>query len=86
MRDAVVVERSEKNDEVGLGSIVTIREDGSDEDEIFTIVGQAESNPKEGKISQKSPIGAALMHRRKGEKVKAETPNGVIKLKIIKIE
>ena len=86
LRDAIVVERSESSDEVGLGSIVTIREDGEEDDEVFTIVGQAEANPKEGKISQKSPIGAALMHRRKGDKVKAETPNGVIKFKIIKIE
>jgi transcription elongation factor GreA len=86
LRDGIVVERAENTNEVGLGSLVTIREDGSDEDEIFTIVGQAEANPKEGKISQKSPIGAALMHRRKGDKVKVETPNGVIKFKIMKIE
>jgi transcription elongation factor GreA len=86
LRDAVVIEKSEKTDEVGIGSVVTIREEGTEEDEIYTIVGQAESNPREGKISQKSPIGAALLHRRKGDKVKVETPNGVVKVKIIKIE
>jgi transcription elongation factor GreA len=86
LRDAVVIEKSEKTDEVSIGSVVTIREEGTEEDEIYTIVGQAESNPREGKISQKSPIGAALLHRRKGDKVKVETPNGVVKVKIIKIE
>jgi transcription elongation factor GreA len=86
LRDAVVIEKSDQTDEVGIGSVVTIREEGTEEDEIYTIVGQAESNPREGKISQKSPIGAALLHRRKGDKVKVETPNGFVKVKIIKIE
>ena len=86
LRDAVVVENDGANDMVRIGSKVTIREDGEEEDEIFTIVGQAEANSLEGKISQKSPIGAALLNRRKGDKVKVNTPNGTITLKIKKIE
>ena len=86
LRDAVVVENDGANDMVRIGSKVTIREEGEDEDEIFTIVGQAEANSLEGKISQKSPIGAALLNRRKGDKVKVTTPNGAITLKIKKIE
>jgi len=86
LRTAQVIENDGSTDEVRIGSKVTIREDGFDEDETYTIVGQAEANPKEGKISQKSPIGAALINRRKGDKVKVETPSGVIKVKIVKIE
>jgi transcription elongation factor GreA len=86
LRDAEVVENSGPADEVRIGTTVTIREEGADEDEIYTIVGAAEANPREGKISQKSPIGAALMNRRKGDKVKVETPNGVVTFKIRKIE
>lgn len=86
LRTAVVVENDGSTDEVHIGSTVTIREDGEDEDEVYTIVGPAEANPSEGKISQKSPIGAALMSRRKGDKVKVETPNGHIVFKIRKIE
>lgn len=86
LRDALVVENSGPTDEVRIGATVTIREEGADEDEVYTIVGAAEANPREGKISQKSPIGAALMNRRKGDKVKVETPNGVVTFKIRKIE
>jgi transcription elongation factor GreA len=86
LRDAMVVENSGPTDEVRIGVTVTIREEGADEDEIYTIVGAAEANPREGKISQKSPIGAALMNRRKGDRVKVETPNGAVTFKIRKIE
>lgn len=86
LRDAVVVENAGSTDMVNIGSTVTIREDGFDEDETYTIVGQAEANPREGKISAKSPIGAALMHRKKGDKVRVETPNGEVVFKIRKIK
>lgn len=85
LRTAEIIENTGTTDEVTLGCTVTIREDGFDEDEIYTIVGAAEANPRDGKISAKSPIGAALLHRRKGEKVKVNTPDGSVKFKIIKI-
>lgn len=87
LRTAVIVETDGPSDEVRIGSTVTIREvDGDDEDEVYTIVGPAEANPSEGRISQKSPIGDALIGHRKGDKVNVETPNGVITFKIRKIE
>ncbi|MEM9951918.1 MAG: transcription elongation factor GreA [Chloroflexota bacterium] len=86
LRTAEIIEDTGNTDEVRLGCTVTIREDGYDEDEIYTIVGAAEANPREGRISSKSPIGEALMHRRVGDKVKVSTPDGKIKLKIISIE
>jgi len=86
LRTAEVIDNAGSTDEVTLGCTVTIREDGYDDDEVYTIVGAAEANPREGKISSKSPIGAALMHRRKGDKVKVDTPDGKVKFKIVKIE
>jgi transcription elongation factor GreA len=86
LRTAEIIENTGSTDEVTLGCTVTIREDGIDEDEVYTIVGAAEANPRDGKISSKSPIGAALMHRRKGDKIKVDTPDGKVKFEIVKIE
>ncbi len=81
LRDAVIVERG-STDEVSIGSTVIIREEGFDEDEQYIIVGPAEANPREGKISQKSPIGAALLGHKKGDTVKVNAPNGKLTFKI----
>lgn len=73
-----------KSDGVQLGSKVTIKE-GNFEAETFTIVGMAEANPREGKISNESPIGKAILGHKIGESVKVETPGGTYTVKIIKI-
>lgn len=86
LRSATIIEESGPSDEVRIGSTVVIREDGTDEDEEYKIVGTAEANPQERKISQKSPIGAALIGKKKGKKFKVETPGGVIKFKVIDIK
>jgi transcription elongation factor GreA len=86
LHSAVVIESDGSSDEVVPGSRVTIREDGTDEDETYHIVGAAEANPGEGKISVKSPIGAALLGKKKGQKVKVQTPEGTIKFEIRKIK
>ncbi len=85
LRTAVIIENDGATDEVQIGSTVTIREVGTSDDETYTIVGPAEANPREGKISQKSPIGAALLGKKKGKKVKVETPEGVVQFEIRKI-
>ena len=73
-----------KGDVVHLGSNVTIKE-GNVEAETFTIVGAAEANPREGKISHESPIGKAILTRKVGETVKVETPGGTYNVKILKV-
>ncbi len=85
LRNAIVVDSSEGSDEVRIGTTVIIREDGEDDDEEYRIVGSAEANPRERKISEKSPIGSALLGKRAGEKVKVKTPDGVIKFRIVEI-
>ena len=73
-----------KGDVVHLGSKVTIKE-GNFEAETFTIVGAAEANPREGKISNESPIGKAILTRKLGDTVKVETPGGTYNVKILKV-
>ncbi|HSO11143.1 MAG TPA: transcription elongation factor GreA [Anaerolineales bacterium] len=73
-----------KSDGVQLGSKVTIKE-GNFEPETFTIVGMAEANPREGKISNESPIGKAILGHKIGDSVKVETPGGTYTVKILKI-
>lgn len=84
-RNAVVVDDvPAKNGAVGLGSTVTIDFDG--EEEQYTIVGAIEAKPTEGKISNVSPIGAALMGRRPGQTAEVPTPGGSTTVKILRVE
>lgn len=73
-----------KNDAIQVGTKVTIKE-GNFEAETFTIVGAAEANPREGKISNESPIGKAILGHKIGDIVKVETPAGVYNVKIVKV-
>ena len=77
--------KKEKGDLVQVGSTVTIKEGGSSSEK-YTIVGAAEANPREGKISNESPIGKAILNHRTGEEVNVEAPGGTFKVKIVKIE
>ena len=75
-----------KTDAVRIGSIVTVKEKGYDEPEMYTLVGPAEANPRLGKISHKSPVGKALMEKKVGDKVTVHVPEGNIIFEIVKIE
>ena len=84
LRTAVVVEKT-KSDLVTVGSTVTVQEEGFDP-ETYYVVGAKEADPRNGKISNESPIGRALMDHKVGDVVEAETPGGKIKVKILKVE
>src|SRR5688572_4893055 len=84
LRTAVIVEKTH-SDVVTVGSQVTVQEEDFDP-EVFSVVGAKEADPRNGKISNESPIGSALMEHRVGDVVEAETPGGKIKIKILKIE
>ncbi len=86
LRSAVIISNNGGSDEVRIGSAVTIVEDGMDEEETYLIVGAAEANPREGKISHESPIGAALLGKKKGSKVKVKTPGGEMTFKVKRIQ
>lgn len=85
LRSAKIIENTGRTDVVNLGGQVTIVEDGTDDEETYTIVGAAEANPMEGKISNVSPIGSALLGRKMGDKVRVKTPAGELIFKIKRI-
>jgi transcription elongation factor GreA len=76
--------KAKKHDAIQVGSKVTIKE-GNFEAETFIIVGAAEANPREGKISNESPIGKSILGHHLGDVVKVETPGGTYNVKIIKV-
>ncbi len=69
-----------------LGSTVTIQNlTDKDEPETYSIVGSTEADPTAAKISNESPIGAAIIDQNQGEEVNVETPAGKMKYKIVKV-
>ena len=84
LREAVVVDPSPASDQIQIGSTVVVVEDGRDR-ETFMVVGAKEARPSEGRISNESPIGQALLGKRLGEVAEAVTPGGSIRLKILEI-
>jgi len=84
LRNAQIIEEGDKTGVVVIGSKVTVMIDG--ETETFTIVGAAEANPLKGFISNESPLGAALLNRKKNAKVKVKAPDGEFECIIKKIE
>ena len=90
LRKAVIISETDlKMNIVNLGSQVKVSikyPDGEVEEEDYTIVGSAESNPAEGKISNDSPIGKALIGAKKGQKIDVQVPDGIAKKKIVSIE
>ena len=70
---------------VSLGSSVTVLNVALGAEFTYDLVGSNESNPMEGKISDQSPIGAALIGKKEGDKVSVETPGGQVQLKVLKV-
>lgn len=85
LANARVIEDTGKRDIIQVGAKVTIQE-GENEPEVYTIVGPAEANPRNGRISNESPLGRALMDHRAGDVVRVEAPGGVFTVRILKVE
>ncbi len=86
LKNATVVEAAEvSTDAVQVGTRVTVQEENYPPETYF-MVGAKEADPRNGRISNESPIGQALMGGRVGDEVTAVTPGGSLKLKILKIE
>ena len=86
LTNAVVAERSpDSEDQVQFGSAVTVRTERG-QNRNYQLVGSAEARPLDGKISNESPVGQALLDRRVGDVVEVETPSGVQTLTIVAIE
>ena len=86
LKNVIIIDELKRSGEiVEIGSTVTVQEDG-DKPETYTLIGPQEANPINGKISFESPIGQALINHHKGEIIQIETPQGILKLKILNIE
>ncbi len=85
LSSAQEIKRRRSKDMVRIGSTVEVREDGSPV-ETYTIVGIAEANPKDGLISNESPLGRALLEGKIGDKIKVKAPAGELNFKIVKIK
>ncbi|MBN1935911.1 MAG: transcription elongation factor GreA [Anaerolineae bacterium] len=85
LKSAQIIEDTGRRDRIGIGVTVVVREDGY-EPETYQIVGSAEANPSEGRVSNESPLGRALLGGRVGDTVDVSTPGGVAVFKIIEIK
>ena len=86
LENAVILDESTIDTSViSLGSRVKLFDEVLGEERVFDLVGSNESNPMEGKISDQSPIGAALMGRRVGDKISLEVLNGTVSMKVLEV-
>ena len=86
LKNAVVVDESEiPKDKVSVGSIVKVMDYEFDEEVEYAIVGSAEADPMNFKISNESPVGSALLRKKVGDVVEVTVPSGVSKFEILEI-
>lgn len=81
----LIDEENRPKNEVVLGSYVTLREKGTQDEEEYHIVGEAEADPNLGKISYKSPLGQAVIGRKVKDNITVQAPDGEIKFTILSI-
>jgi len=88
LSNAVIIDEREAHhaSKIQLGSRVTVSHEMDGREQHFTMVGPAEANPQEGRISHESPVGRALLGKKTGEQVEVVVPAGVQKLKVLKVE
>ncbi len=85
LSEAIIIEAKKSGGTIDIGARITIQE-GSYPEETYHLVGAVEANPREGKISNESPMGKALMGHRAGDTVEYESPGGKMTVKIVKVE
>ena len=87
LRNAEVIDEEQlKKDVVSLGSKVKVLDVEFDEEMEYTIVGSTEADPMNGRISNESPLGIALLGQKKGASVMADTPDGEVEFRILDIQ
>ena len=85
LKNAVIIAENNDNTTVHIGSKVRVYDEDLDEEEVYEITGSMEANAIENKISNESPVGAALLKHKKGDVVKVNAPDGEYKLVIREI-
>jgi transcription elongation factor GreA len=84
IRNAVLIEEPSSGGLVGVGSVVEVKDDFGKQ--TFTIVGPAEVDVAQGRISMESPLGKALLGHKSGEQVEVQSPDGARRVKINKVQ
>ena len=85
IENAIIVENTPTGTGISMGSKVTVREVGEEDEESYEIVGSQEADPMSGRISDESPLGRALMGKHEGEKIEFETPGGMVHYEILSV-
>ena len=85
LASAKIISEAAPGDSVQVGSKVVFQEEGCDNHETYVIVGAAEANPNEGRISNESPLGKSLIGHKKGDMATVDAPDGKFNVKIIKV-
>jgi transcription elongation factor GreA len=86
LRNSQIIEDDKSNkDIVALGNTVVIKDLEFNEDQVYTIVGSAEADPKELKISNESPVGQAIIGKKIGDTIEVHVPAGVLQYQIVEI-
>nr|WP_317359946.1 transcription elongation factor GreA [uncultured Tyzzerella sp.] len=85
LRNAEVIDSGNVTDTVSIGNTIKLFDSEFQEEIEYTLVGSAEADPFNGKISNESPIGAAIIGHKVGDTVEVDTPDGIISLKILEI-
>jgi transcription elongation factor GreA len=86
IENAVIIDESNIDSSViSLGSTVKLLNKTVNAEFTYALVGSNEANPAEGKISDQSPIGAALINKKAGDEITVEIPNGTIVMKIVEV-
>ncbi|TSC92360.1 MAG: transcription elongation factor GreA [Candidatus Berkelbacteria bacterium Licking1014_7] len=84
IKNCEIVGQIVKNGEIMIGSKIEVKVNGLKM--VFEIVGQNEADPLQGKISDKSPIGSALLGAKPGDEVNVQTPKGIVKYQVLGVE
>ena len=88
LQNCVVIEEAhdENHDAVRLGSKITVLDKEFNEQEVYQVVGSQEADPMNGRISEDSPFGKALLGNAVGDEVQVEAPAGVLRYRILEIQ
>lgn len=85
LRNIEIIDTDSKTDTVMIGSKIKVFDNEFQEELTYTLVGSAEADPFNGKISNESPIGSAIIGHKKGDTIEVEAPDGVISFKLLEI-
>ena len=86
LRNSEIITAQTATDKIGIGSTVTVRDVELDEVETYMIVGSTEADPDNNKISDESPLGAALLGKSAGVTVQVHAPAGVLEFEIVDVK